>query len=733
MKPLVNPLPGTRPAHRLWPTGSRGLARVQRLVIALAIPLVAFVMQFAFWGGVGPSAWALFYPAVFVAALLTDLAGGVLATLVAVGLGWYFFVPPYFSFAFDETGSLVSAVIFASTGLVFSVFSQRMRELGLRRATADADARLRTLLEHGADAVLVVSRAGRVTYANRQAAQMLGAPMEDLPGTALPAILAARGAGEPGDLAGQLTAAGQVRVECELKQRDGGTIAVEANGIELPDGDIFLSLRDIGERRREERIQAARIRLMEYAPGHSLHDLLVLTLDELGDLTGSPIGFFHFLEADQKTLSLQAWSTRTTRDYCKATGAGSHYDVDRAGVWADCVRTRRPVVHNDYPTLPGRHGLPAGHAELHREMVVPVFRQGLIVAITGVGNKETAYTAADLGTVERLADLAWDVAQIKRAEDALRESEERWKFALEAAGDGVWDWNLETGEVVFSRRWKEMLGFADDEIGTSFDEWQQRTHPDDLADALTTIRACASGETPGFRVEQRLRCKNGEWQWVLVRGRVVHSASDGRPLRMIATVSDIAARKEADLRISFMAYHDRLTGLPNRFLFFDRCAQALANARRKGLHVALLFVDLDDFKAVNDTHGHDAGDRVLKTVGARFLSCVRMVDTVARVGGDEFVLILGELSGALDATPVATRLLAAMEPPIDLPDGRDCRVGASIGISVYPDHGTETDTLLAAADAAMYRVKRAGGSRHAYCDEGTRVSAEDSGGRTRSD
>jgi diguanylate cyclase (GGDEF)-like protein/PAS domain S-box-containing protein len=176
---------------------------------------------------------------------------------------------------------------------------------------------------------------------------------------------------------------------------------------------------DITERKRVRDVQAARLRLMEFTAEHSMHELLVATLDEAGTLTESPIGFYHFLDADQKTLALQAWSTLTSRHYCKAEGEGRHYNIDEAGVWVEAIRERRAIIHNDYAALTNKRGLPPGHAALIREMVVPVFRKGLIVAILGVGNKATPYTDDDLQAISLLADLAWDFAESKHLEAEL--------------------------------------------------------------------------------------------------------------------------------------------------------------------------------------------------------------------------------------------------------------------------------------------------------------------------
>lgn len=183
---------------------------------------------------------------------------------------------------------------------------------------------------------------------------------------------------------------------------------------------MFGISRDITASKLRENIQMARLRLTNYAANHTLKELLVATLDEACALTGSRIGFYHFLDADQQTLTLQAWSTKTTLEFCKAEGEGAHYNISDAGVWVDCVRERRPVIHNDYAALPHKRGMPPGHAHVEREMVVPIFRNELIVAILGVGNKAVPYRDSDLNSVTQLADLAWDIAVAKRAEEEIR-------------------------------------------------------------------------------------------------------------------------------------------------------------------------------------------------------------------------------------------------------------------------------------------------------------------------
>lgn len=180
----------------------------------------------------------------------------------------------------------------------------------------------------------------------------------------------------------------------------------------------------------------------------------------------------------------------------------------------------------------------------------------------------------------------------------------------------------------------------------------------------------------------------------------------------VAVKEDVTERKELRDRLEQMAQFDMLTGLPNRRMLLDRLFQTVAIARRNDQKFGLLFLDLDGFKRINDTYGHDAGDRVLKTVAARLSACIRISDTAGRIGGDEFTVILGTLAHYSDAGQVAEKILSALQRPITLPDGRKDCIGSSIGISVFPEDAQDGDGLLATADDAMYAVKRSG--KNAY-------------------
>ncbi|MFO7877759.1 MAG: diguanylate cyclase [Desulfovermiculus sp.] len=213
------------------------------------------------------------------------------------------------------------------------------------------------------------------------------------------------------------------RLEQKYVRLDGSEVWVETTAQPISyhgKNGALVFVRDITERKRSEKILQARLRLMEYSLTHSLEEVLTATIDEVESLTDSRIGFYHFLLSDQRTISLQRWSTRTNTEVCFAKSKGMHYDLDEAGVWADCIRKAEPVIHNDYSSLAHRKGTPQGHPYIVRELVVPVYRGDNIKAILGVGNKPGNYTNADVEAVSLLANLAWDITERKQMEEKLQ-------------------------------------------------------------------------------------------------------------------------------------------------------------------------------------------------------------------------------------------------------------------------------------------------------------------------
>ncbi|MDP2025621.1 EAL domain-containing protein [Sulfuriferula sp.] len=424
------------------------------------------------------------------------------------------------------------------------------------------------------------------------------------------------------------------------------------------------------------------------------------------------------------------------------------------------------------------------------------------------------------------------ISRNREITDQLRDSEERWKFALEGSGDGMWDWNPQTDEALYSKRWKEMLGYTEDEFPDTGTAGLEHIHPDDKDRVQTAIQECFAGNS-FYVVEFRMHCKDGSWKWVLARGKLINRDAEGNPSRMIGTHTDITERKQAEEqlhiaatafdsqegmmvtdadgvilrvnrafaeitgytaeeavgqttrllksgrhsadfyremwetinrtggwqgeiwdrrktgeeypkwltisavkdnngavthyvgthfditerkkaeeRINELAFFDQLTGLPNRTLLLDRLRQIMTASSRDGSYGALLFIDLDNFKTLNDTLGHDMGDLLLKQVAQRLTPCVRKGDSVARLGGDEFVLVLGGLSmsereAAIGAEAVAGKVLATLNQPYQLGDVAH-RCTASVGATLFMGHLATIEDLMKQADLAMYKSKEAG-------------------------
>lgn len=300
-----------------------------------------------------------------------------------------------------------------------------------------------------------------------------------------------------------------------------------------------------------------------------------------------------------------------------------------------------------------------------------------------------------------------------KLEDSLLVSEERWKFALEAAGEGVWDWNLQTNEVFRSTRWHEIYGYSENDVGLTAEDGRKLIHPEDLSRAVGEIYAYLEGRTPVFISEFRLLCKDGSWKWTLSRGMLVSSTAEGKPLRMIGTHTDISERKHSEAQIFRLAHYDTITGLPNRALFLDRFEQEIKKAKRAQQSITLMYLDLDRFKEVNDTLGHDMGDVLLKQAAQRLLACVRASDTVARLGGDEFTIILSTRNDSDSVEHIAQRILDKLAEPFPL-GSEMIYLTTSIGISIYPDDAEDVEILLKNADQAMYAAKDRGRNRYSY-------------------
>jgi len=307
------------------------------------------------------------------------------------------------------------------------------------------------------------------------------------------------------------------------------------------------------------------------------------------------------------------------------------------------------------------------------------------------------------------------LSEIQSREESLRESEERYALAARGANDGLWDWNLVTNDIYFSRRWNHMLGHSDSDHWTDPEEWFTRIHPGDRERVRAELRAHCEGKTTELVSEYRMQHKSGRYIWTLSRGIAVRDEA-GKAVRIAGSQSDITEGKTSD----------PLTQIPNRLYFMDRLESAIEAAEQRHTRFAVLFIDLDEFKVVNDSLGHAAGDELLIDVAGRLRASIRSSahhkdggqSVVARIGGDEFAILLSPIERDDDAAIVAKRFLTRLEAPVYF-EGRRVFVSASIGIA-FNSPGATPEDLLRNADTAMYSAKSAGKSRAEIFNEGMR-------------
>ena len=445
-----------------------------------------------------------------------------------------------------------------------------------------------SMIERMADGVLVLGSLGHLVDFNPAAQSILGVRREDL-WTPFQAALARW----PEIVAWLENPARPEAKEITIeKTAENGVKNFDLRLTPLKDNrnhlyGLLVVMREITQRKKAEALLRLRLRLWEFSALHPVEELMQKALDEIGGITSSPIGFYHFVEKDQNTLSLQAWSTRTRAEFCKADGEGMHYPISEAGVWVDCVHEKKPVIHNDYASLPHRKGMPDGHAAVIRELVVPTLRDDRVVSILGVGNKSTDYDDEDVELVRYIADIVWSIIEQKQANEQIH---------------------------------------------------------------------------------------------------LLNS------------------------RLERLAMTDELTGLANRRAFFQRGGEEIRRIQRYQSPLSLIMLDIDRFKDINDTYGHAAGDIVLQGIANILQANIRQIDVPARLGGEEFGILLLN-TGVADAAKLAERLRLMIEKESYEYQGETMHVTVSIGVTEFGSEMLNLDAILSKADSALYLAKNQGRNR----------------------
>ena len=344
----------------------------------------------------------------------------------------------------------------------------------------------------------------------------------------------------------------------------------------------------------------------------------------------------------------------------------------------------------------------------HQKLDLPV------IMVTAENVSEKIVRAFKLGAndyISKPIDPAVAVAraevhiQFKRSREALQKSEERYSLVAEGTNDGLWDWKLKTGEMYYSSRWYALLDIPPVDT-PDVSMWFDRIHPEDIARFEKEVRSFEIGLTPQLETELRMRHADGNYLWTMCRGTAVRNP-EGIAVRMAGSLTDITNGKVADA----------LTGLPNRVLLQERLARCQARRMREDFEFALLFIDLDNFKLINDSLGHEAGDRLLVTIARRLERSLREADSfICRMGGDEFVILLEDISSIDKPIAVANRIISSVDSPFMIGNCREIFTSVSIGIASSQDNFEDAAAIMQAADTAMYRAKAQGKSCYRVFD-----------------
>ena len=330
--------------------------------------------------------------------------------------------------------------------------------------------------------------------------------------------------------------------------------------------------------------------------------------------------------------------------------------------------------------------------------------------------------AIELLEIKRIA-IAEELSQLKLdfAAQKIAKSEQQLRHVLDITGDGIWDWDVLTGQVKHNERWHDIVGHRAGEKILTHNDFKMHIHPDDLNMVLNHLEFALLNNAP-FQLQYRMVKDDDHIIWVQDRGQVVERADNGDPLRMIGAITDISSRKKDQEQINELAFFDQLTKLPNRNYIKDRIYRAIHESTRNKTYSGLIYLDLDDFKNVNDRYGHHTGDVLLTEFGKRIQHAIRPKDIIARIGGDEFLILLEQVSSTKSgATEMLKQIIERVESnllePLHLGGGIHIQVKVSSGIVIFGEEVAKFDDILKFADLAMYSAKRDDGVSHRFFDE----------------
>jgi diguanylate cyclase (GGDEF)-like protein/PAS domain S-box-containing protein len=571
-------------------------------------------------------------------------------------------------------------------------------------ALRDSEQRYRSLVEHARDAIATLARDGTVTSLNPAFEQLVNAPVSSWAGRRFSALVHPDDAPALETLIKRVTS-GKPTHPVELRIHAGSDDYRVLEAVATPDMrdstvvGVVVIARDVAAQKAAQQRQTTLVAVNRILSGASaLEDVAPRVLQAVCVGLGWQAAFLWLADPDGQRMAWRGgWHLPALQ--LSELEATAHTTLIHPGkgalgqVWQDGAWTFLPDIQRD-----------------RNASLVPIASSGEVVGVLELFRRDPARPSeAAIATLHEIGSEMARFVKRRRMEEALRTSEERYALAVRGTNDGLWDWNLKTDEVYYSPRWKAMLGFDDDEVPPTVEAWLSLIHEEDGQRVRQKIADHIAERSATFEDEHRVRHRDGSFRWVLCRGFAVRDGK-GVAYRMAGAQTDVTDRRS----------YDPLTGLPNRAMFAERVDQAIQRGRRHPeLLFAVLFVDLDRFKLINDSLGHLVGDQLLVSVAHRFEACVRPGDVVSRFGGDEFAIYLDGIHEATDAIRVAERIQRELQAPVRL-DSHEAFTSASVGIALSTTGYTRSDEVLRDADTAMYRAKGKGKARHEVFDEAMR-------------
>ena len=517
--------------------------------------------------------------------------------------------------------------------------------------------------------------------------------------------------------------------------------------IKARDVEVLVNLADLVTARLEARAEARRERRQRNVPSGPHAAVAPAAVapppgEQVSNLSHDFAQLEEILENEIATRQATEIKLREEKEFSDAAIAslpGAFFMFDKNG---SMVRWNRSFQENTgYSDAEIRDRRAVDFIALHdRAMVADGIRRiiergeevKLEIDMLSKGAVESPYAfhgrSLEIGGERFCIGVGRDISERRRAEREMHDAKERLDLALSGSSLALWDWDLSTGEVFLSENWASVLGVTTE--GTSGNVLQSEQiiglgHAEDQPKFEAAMANVLHGASEEFSCEYRVAGRNGGWVWLHSSGKIAEHDASGRIRRMTGTTANISERKAAEEKVEFLATRDALTGLPNRMLLNDRLALGLANAARKKTRLGFMFIDLDRFKTINDSLGHDVGDELLKRVASRLLACVRISDTVARLGGDEFAIILENLPrDGQEAQSIAEKMISSLAAPIQVGE-HQLNTSCSVGIAVYPEDGDDAQTVMKHADVAMYDAKAKGRNNYQFFSQAMNAKAQE--------